>query len=92
MARTKGRFWSIRPAKLLLPTNSDAADGHVFTVYGILLPAMGRELAALVWGYALASLVVTDFLKILYYGRLNRKCRVSGTKKVEPPLAYHPVG
>ncbi|HUK28650.1 MAG TPA: hypothetical protein VLV31_09515 [Candidatus Acidoferrales bacterium] len=44
----------------------------IITVYGILLPAMGWELAALVWGYALAAFAVTDFLKVGFY-RLRKR-------------------
>ena len=73
VARTKGRFWSVRPAKvLLLAVILTQATATIITVYGILLPAMGWELAALVWGYALASFFITDFLKVLFYARLNR--------------------
>jgi hypothetical protein len=47
-------------------------------VYGILLPAMGWGLAALVWGYALLFFVMTDFAKVRFYKLLN-----SEGKKVE---------
>jgi hypothetical protein len=56
----------------------------IITVYGILLPAMGWDLAALVWGYALVSFVVTDSLKVLFYRRLNREGGVLPTKKIAP--------
>jgi H+-transporting ATPase len=39
----------------------------VITVYGILLPAIGWNLAALVWGYALVWFVIQDFLKVRFY-------------------------
>jgi H+-transporting ATPase len=42
---------------------------------------MGWELAGLVWGYALASFVVTDFLKVGFYRRLNREGGAVQTKK-----------
>jgi len=74
VARTKGRFWSVRPAKLLLvAVVLTQLTATIITVYGILLPAMGWYLAVLVWGYALASFVVTDFLKVGFYGVLNRE-------------------
>jgi H+-transporting ATPase len=73
VARTKGRFWSVRPAKLLfLAVILTQLIATIITVYGILLPAMGWELAALVWGYALAAFVVTDFLKVGFYRLRNR--------------------
>ena len=68
MARTKGHFWSIRPAKpLFLAVVLTQLTATLLTVYGILLPAMGWNLAALVWTYALASFLVTDLLKVRFY-------------------------
>jgi H+-transporting ATPase len=67
VARTKGPFWSIRPAKpLLLVVVLTQTTATILTVYGILLPAMGWNLAGLVWGYALASFLVQDFLKVRF--------------------------
>jgi H+-transporting ATPase len=72
VSRTKGSFWSVRPAKpLLIAVVLTQLTATIITVYGILLPAMGWELAGLVWGYALATFVVQDFLKVRFYGRLN---------------------
>ncbi len=74
VARTKGPFWSVRPAKpLLLAVILTQLTATLITVYGILLPAMGWELAALVWGYALVSFLVQDFLKVRFYGILDRE-------------------
>ncbi len=86
VARTKGRFWSVRPAKvLLLAVVLTQLTATIITVYGILLPAMGWKLAGFVWGYTLVSFLVTDFLKVPFYGRLNRDVGVTGTKKVQLP-------
>ena len=74
VARTKGPFWSVRPAKpLLLAVILTQLTATIITVYGILLPAMGWYLAALVWGYALVSFLVQDFLKVRFYGLLERE-------------------
>ena len=43
----------------------------IITVYGILLPAMGWGIAALVWGYALAFFLITDFAKVRLYKLLD---------------------
>ena len=49
VARTKGHFWSVKPAKpLLFAVIATQVVATIITVYGILLPAMGWELAALV--------------------------------------------
>jgi H+-transporting ATPase len=74
VARTKGPFWSVRPAKpLLLAVVLTQATATIITVYGILLPAMGWYLALLVWGYAFASFLVQDFLKVRLYKFLDRE-------------------
>ena len=65
MARTRGPFWSVKPSKaLLLAIISTQTIATLITVNGILMPAMGWKLAALIWGYALIELVVTDALKV----------------------------
>ncbi|MEM3459459.1 MAG: plasma-membrane proton-efflux P-type ATPase [Candidatus Bathyarchaeia archaeon] len=72
VARTKGPFWSVKPAKILLLTVIlTQLTATLITVYGVLLPAMGWILAGLVWGYALALFLVTDFLKVRFYKLLN---------------------
>jgi H+-transporting ATPase len=74
VARTKGPFWSVRPAKpLLLAVILTQFTATFITVYGILLPAMGWNLAALVWGYALAMFLVQDFLKVRFYRLLDHE-------------------
>lgn len=68
VARTKGPFWSIRPAKpLLLAVILTQLTATIITVYGILLPAMGLSLALFVWGYAFASFLIQDFLKVRFF-------------------------
>jgi H+-transporting ATPase len=72
VARTKGHFWSVRPARQLLAavigTQSIAV---LITVYGILLPAMGWGYALFIVGYAFAAFIITDFLKIPVYRLLD---------------------
>jgi H+-transporting ATPase len=68
VARTRGPFWSVKPALPLI----SAIIGTQFvatliTVYGFLLPAMGWGLALFVWGYALVWFLITDVLKTLFY-------------------------
>ena len=80
VARTKGHFWSVKPAKpLLFAIIATQLTATIITVYGILLPAMGWGLAALVWGYALALFLITDFAKVRLYKLLNPTGE--GTKK-----------
>ena len=72
VARTKGHFWSVKPAKpLLLAVIVTQMVATIITVYGILLPAMGWGLAALVWVYALGLFLITDFAKLGLYKLLD---------------------
>ena len=72
VARTKGHFWSVKPAKpLLLAVIVTQMVATIITVYGILLPAMGWGLAALVWVYALGLFLITDFAKVGLYKLLD---------------------
>ena len=68
VARTRGPFWSIRPAKvLLLAIVSTQLIATLIVVYGILLPPIGWNLALFVWVYALAWFVVNDYVKRAAY-------------------------
>jgi H+-transporting ATPase len=72
VARTKGPFWSVKPATpLLLAVICTQLVATLITVYGILLTPMGWGLALLVWGYAVTLFVVTDFAKVRLYKLLN---------------------
>ena len=72
VARTKGPFWSIKPGRsLFAAVVLTKVVATVITVYGILLPAIGWNLAALVWGYALVWFVAQDFLKVRFYRMLS---------------------
>lgn len=72
VARTKGHFWSVKPAMpLFIAIIVTQLIATIITVYGILLPAMGWNLALFVWGYALLAFIITDFIKIHAYKLLN---------------------
>ena len=74
MARTKGPFWSIRPAlPLFAAVVMTQFTATMLTVYGILLPAMGWGLAGLVWGYAFAVFLLIDFLKVRFYSVISHR-------------------
>jgi H+-transporting ATPase len=74
MARTKGHFWSIKPAKILLMACVGVQlIAILITVYGILLPAIGWTLAAFVWGFAFIELLATDFIKVRFYEVLDHR-------------------
>ena len=68
VARTKGNFWTVKPAKpLFFAVIITQAIATIITVYGILLPAMGWLPALFVWGEALIVFVIIDFIKVKAY-------------------------
>ena len=72
VARTRGHFWSIKPAPQLFGAIViTQLVATLITVYGVLLPAMGWGLALFVWGYALLLFLITDFFKVYFYRILD---------------------
>jgi H+-transporting ATPase len=68
LSRTRGHFWSIRPCGALLwSAVATKVLATLIVVYGFLVPAIGWELAGLVWGWALVEFVVTDFIKVPFF-------------------------
>jgi len=68
LTRTRGSFWSIRPARILwaavLGTQIVAT---LIAVYGLFMTPLGWGWALFVWGYALAWFLVNDRVKLLAY-------------------------
>ena len=68
LTRTRGPFWSIRPARILwaavLGTQTLAT---LIAVYGLFMTPLGWGWALFVWGYALAWFLVNDRVKLLAY-------------------------
>jgi H+-transporting ATPase len=66
-------FWERPlPARILFVTAElTQVMGTFLAVYGVFMNPLGWGLAAFVWGYALLSFFITDFLKIRYF-RLMR--------------------
>ncbi len=66
--RTRGPFWSIRPARILwvavLGTQTLAT---LIAVFGLFMTPLGWGWALFVWGYALVWFLVTDRVKLLAY-------------------------
>jgi len=68
MSRTKGYFWSIKPAApLFAAIILTQLFATLITVYGILLPAMGWRMAIFVWIYSLIFLLIIDIIKVYAY-------------------------
>jgi H+-transporting ATPase len=68
LTRTRGPFWSIRPAKILwMSVLGTQAVATLIAVYGLFMTPLGWGWAAFVWGYALAWALVNDRVKLLAY-------------------------
>jgi H+-transporting ATPase len=64
LARTRGPFWTIRPARTVLGTQIVAT---LIAVYGLFMAPIGWGWALFVWGYALAWFFVNDRMKLFAY-------------------------
>src|SRR5580700_1585246 len=68
LTRTRGPFWSIKPAKILLiAVVGTQAIATLIAVYGVFMTPLGWGWAAFVWGYALGWFLVNDRIKLLAY-------------------------
>ncbi len=65
-ARTRGPFWSVRPANILLGAVLGTQVVATFiAVYGGLMSPIGWKYAGIVWGYCLVLFLVQDQFKRL---------------------------
>lgn len=68
LTRTRGPFWSMRPAWILLAaTMCNQLIATILSVYGIFMTPIGWRWALAVWGYALAWFLVNDRIKLATY-------------------------
>ncbi|MGD1082702.1 MAG: plasma-membrane proton-efflux P-type ATPase [Candidatus Sulfotelmatobacter sp.] len=68
LTRTRGPFWSIRPARTLwVAVLGTQIVATLIAVYGLFMTPLGWGWAAFVWGYALAWFLVNDRVKLLAY-------------------------
>jgi H+-transporting ATPase len=87
LARTRGPFWSIRPARiLLLAVLGTQALATLIAVYGVFMTPLGWGYAALVWGYALVWFLLTDRIKLVAY-RILDPVKIERPSEVAPPMA-----
>ena len=71
--RTRGPFWSIRPAKILfLAVLGTQIFATLIAVYGVLMTPISWKVAGLIWAYALACFLVNDRLKLIAYKFFER--------------------
>ena len=85
LTRTRGPFWSIRPARILwMAVLGTQIVATFIAVYGFLMPPLGWGWAGFVWGYALIWALLSDRVKLLAYRVFD--------PTAAPLLAKKPVG
>jgi H+-transporting ATPase len=95
--RTRGPWWSIRPARILLAAVvGTQIVATLICVFGFLVAPLWWGWAAMVWGYALVWFLVTDPVKLLAYRVLDVPAATTTTlaeieTKPEPGAESGPV-
>ncbi len=78
VARTKGRFWSVRPApQLLAAIVLTQTTATLLVLFGVLLPQLSITYVAFIWIEGLIVFVITDVLKVGLYDVLIRRGKVA---------------
>jgi H+-transporting ATPase len=68
LTRTRGPFWSIRPARILwIAVLGTQTIATLIAVYGLFMAPLGWKWAGLVWAYALVWALINDRIKLLAY-------------------------
>jgi H+-transporting ATPase len=68
LTRTRGPFWSHRPARILwVAVVGTQIVATLIAVYGLFMTPLGWGWAGFVWGYALLWFLLNDRLKLLAY-------------------------
>src|ERR1035437_1514965 len=68
LTRTRGAFWSIRPARILwVAVLGTQIVATLIAVFGFFMTPLGWGWAGFVWGYALLWFLVNDNVKLLAY-------------------------
>ena len=90
VARTRGPFWSFRPANILIGAVICAQTvATLIVVYGVFVAPIGWASALAVWGYALlADFLFTDLVKVQFYKLLDRRSKPPAQYK-QPKGVYH---
>jgi H+-transporting ATPase len=74
VTRTRGPFWTIRPATILLcAVFGTQIIATLLAVYGVVMTPLGWKWALVVWAYALAWFFVNDRVKLAAYRIFDRR-------------------
>ena len=75
VARTRGPFWSVRPANILLMAVVGTQILATFiAVYGLLMAPIGWYFAGIVWGYTLIMFLIQDRVKLFACRIFDKEC------------------
>ena len=87
LTRTRGPFWSIRPARILvLAVTGAEVIATLLAVYGIFMTPIGWRWALAVWGYAIIWFLITDRVKLAAY-RILDPVNTNGAARPGAPAA-----
>src|SRR5579862_6888021 len=90
LTRTRGPFWSIRPARILwIAVLGTQTLATLIAVYGVFMKPLGWGWALFVWGYALTWFLVNDRVKLLAY-RILDPVKASSEHQVKASSAPMP--
>lgn len=79
VTRTKGPFWTIKPARILLiAVLGTQFLATLIAVYGIFMAPIGWSLAGFVWVYGLIWFLIEDWVKQRAYGVFNHTQSIFG--------------
>jgi H+-transporting ATPase len=87
LTRTRGPFWSIRPARTLwMAVLGTQIVATLIAVYGFLMTPLGWGWAGFVWVYALIWALISDRVKLLAYRIFDpvKKAGANPETKSEP--------
>jgi H+-transporting ATPase len=87
LTRTRGPFWSIRPARILLvAVFGTQVVATLIAVYGLFMPPITWGWALMVWGYSLVWFLVNDRVKLLAY-RIFDPIKIKKPSNLTPQIA-----
>ena len=87
LTRTRGPFWSIRPARILwVAVLGTQILATFIAVYGFLMPPLGWKWAGFVWVYALVWALLSDRVKLLAY-RIFDPVKSKAPSDLSPQIA-----
>ncbi len=87
LTRTRGPFWSIRPARILwIAVVGTQMIATLIAVYGLFMTPLGWGWALFVWVYALLWFLLNDRMKLLAY-RIFDPVKIKRSSDLTPKIA-----